>query len=255
MNSHRTIFPQSPSDMTQPRYFPAGSEQPRPIPVSPGPETGGEGAVLMGRRRVGDDLQEMLDSLGPTTPSRLGFEGYEQDPRITDSVLEAMLQLERLFTEGPVLGVPDSGHAAPRPPAPPAPQSVATSREQGLESEPRTRGNLVLLALMALVGLGVASASILGVAHLRRAPKVTQASIVSLNVPNPSPVIAGYLARAEAGDRVAMRLLITCYRDGLDTPEDSYEASRWTLRAALSEPIAPSLAQVGPSEEMAGARP
>jgi hypothetical protein len=244
-------------DMPQPRYFPPGSEQPRPLPEASTPTFKVRGALPPGSPESVNGVQELLDRPDSAPAPHSGFGEFAQDPRITDSVLEAMNELERLFTGGPVLVAPAPGAEAPRPPRslPPSIPAGTPTRDVSPEWVHRSRGNLVPLALAGLMGVAVAAGATFGIVRVRRVSNVHSTRRSPMAVSRPTPVIAGYLARAEAGDPVAMRLLMTCYRDGLDTPVDAVEASRWALRAALAEPPAPALAQVVPAEPMTGVQP
>ncbi len=247
--------------MSQPRYFPPGSGrpqflQPEATPVfkvrsdtadpSPRAKAGGEGiepeSLPLGTR---------TPRVQPEPQAPLG-KGNGRDPRVTETVLEAMDQLDALFSEGPVLTfegtraqvaerplqrVPPGSHSgaqglAPRREASEPPASG--DFDQG--ARPGTRGALAPLVLVAILGASVTLAAGFGIQALKRREAPRSRVLDPFHPVAPTPVEAGYLARAEAGDVTAMQLLALCYRDGLDTPMDAVEADRWSLRAALAAP-------------------
>lgn len=227
-------------EMNRPRYFPPCAERPGHFPedlrpvfkVRTGAPADSPGAAAPAAEPTPEPLPEVHPdpALPPVLPSG-------RDPRVSDTVLAAMDQLDALFTEGPVLQL-----QAPPVPARPVAPLRPLPEVPPAEVEPGSRGALAPLLLVALLGVGTALAAGVGLHSLkqRQAPRTLVAEPAPR--PQPSPALAGTLARAEAGDIVAMRVLALCYRDGLDTPVDALEADRWALRAVLAAPEGPRMA-------------
>ena len=149
----------------------------------------------------------------------------------TSLALEAMDRLEDL------LGDPD-----PLPVLSPLarPEAPALNGAQAGETGPLKPGprKPVQTLQLALIG-GLALAMALGAAtalHRFRLPQAsTRASVYRhLTEPGSTPAIREYVARAEAGDVVAMRMLAFCYQEGVDAPVNAFESARWRQRAALA---------------------
>ncbi len=87
--------------------------------------------------------------------------------------------------------------------------------------------------MKGLLGLAILVAAGCMPGRLMQA-RITGQLLAHPALPEPAltPIMRGYLQRAEYGDAVAMRMMAFCYQDGVDTPSNSYEAARWQFRAA-----------------------
>lgn len=146
--------------------------------------------------------------------------GHEQ------SVLAAMDQLDSLFSS--------SGVIEPMRPQPTA-RVEPEAQVPEIPSSRTPSGQSTPFVLVALLGLAAALAAGFALAQIKRA-RITAQLLAHQPLPDLklTPVMAGYSARAEAGDAVAMRLMAFCYQEGVDTPANPREAARWQFQAALA---------------------
>lgn len=168
----------------------------------------------------------------------------QMEPEITHAVLSAMDNLESLLSghqQGGILITPsfNAVRPAPAPFLAKRPQA-ASSLKVGPHAYARPFWRRVLggaTLLFPVLGLSLLAGAVQGRAEVqeRRNPPT---HLLARTFPGalPTPALQPYHLRAEAGDPVAMRMLAFCYQEGVDTPRNEVEASRWQLQAALAAP-------------------
>ncbi len=160
---------------------------------------------------------------------------------LKQSLLEAMDRLEGMLgQDGPLTAAPLPPRSAPVVQVPGPVQ--ANSADPGVAETPAPRIRPVLgqllgvLGAMAVLGCGVAWK--VGEGGHRAEPMLRY---TLQREPQRSPVIQAYVERANAGDVVAMRMLATCYQEGLEVTKDDHEASRWAAQAAIHGQLGPQI--------------